>query len=351
MMVILFLSFPAGSGSYGRAPPDVGGIVLFGFKIPGIYPRGGPPNIAPNPPPGLTLKLPWPQITIGPDHKPTYPVYPDPEEEICETATASVCTTTLSYGIVAKRAAEGAAPTVAPRIPPEEFQKLNKRAVTTTTSTVSFCTQVTGCGASDITSTTSIKSTATTNPRVIIPRDPGSVNDIRTTLQLQLGISRLDLFESRTGQLGTIFFFVPAFTDAQTEDIQGHAQVAAAYVPKGPLTIAYWKVSSEPISGEESPAGDDDWFMDTLNSTKNELQERSILVKRSEIVQSNVPDVMVVLSWPPGISPVPEVEITGSTRRRARALIYTISTMAPSLRTQNLVTCCSTSRCSWGRTP
>jgi hypothetical protein len=62
-------------------PPDVGGIVLNGFSEPGIYPeyvvlpripsflvltflcRGGPPDVGPNPPPGLTLKIPWPQIT------------------------------------------------------------------------------------------------------------------------------------------------------------------------------------------------------------------------------------------------------------------------------------------------
>ncbi|KAL3476673.1 glycosyl hydrolase family 71-domain-containing protein [Aspergillus californicus] len=41
--------------------------------------------------------------------------------------------------------------------PSEGFQRLNKRAATTTTSTISFCTQVTGCGASDITSPTSLK--------------------------------------------------------------------------------------------------------------------------------------------------------------------------------------------------
>ncbi|KAF7182915.1 hypothetical protein CNMCM7691_002659 [Aspergillus felis] len=289
-------------------PPNVGGIVLPGFKNPGVYPRGGPPPVGPNPPPGLTLKIPWPQITIGPDRKPTYPNKPDPEDN-CKTATASVCTTTLSYGIVAKRAAEGAAPTVAPRIPFEEFQKVNKRAVTTTTSTISFCTQVTGCGASDITSTESIQSTATTNPRVVIPRDPRSVNDIRTTLQQQLWGSVMELFESRTDQLGTMFFFVPAFTDDQTAAIRGHAQVADAYIPGGILTQAYWNMARDPTSGGGPFAGDDDddWFMETLNGTKSELQERSILAKRSETVQSNLPNVMALLSWPPGMGPVPDV--------------------------------------------
>ncbi|KAL2844872.1 glycosyl hydrolase family 71-domain-containing protein [Aspergillus pseudodeflectus] len=205
-------------------PPDVGGVVLSGFTEPGIYPEGGPPAVAPNPPPGLTLKLPWPQITIGPDLKPTYPEQPEPDEDICETATASVCTTTLSYGVVAKRAV---APTQAPQIHGEE---------------------------DEITTATSISATATTQPRGIIPRDTRRVDGVRTTLQQQLGGSSLDLFESRTDLLGTIFFFVPAFTDDQTAAIR----------------------------------------------------ERSVLAKRSETVQSNQPDVMAMLSWPPGTGPVPQ---------------------------------------------
>jgi hypothetical protein len=49
-------------------------------------------------------------------------------------------------------------------------------------------------------------------------------------------------------------------------------------------------------SGGGPPASNDDWFIDTLNSTESELQEQSILAKRSEIVQSNLPDIMVSLS-------------------------------------------------------
>ncbi|PKX88853.1 uncharacterized protein P174DRAFT_464602 [Aspergillus novofumigatus IBT 16806] len=196
------------------------GIVLPGFKNLGIYPKGGPPPVGPNPPLGLTLKIPWPQIIIGPDRKPTYPDKPDPEEDSCETATASVCTTTLSYGIVAKRAAEGAAPTWAPQIPFED----------------------------DITMMTVIATTATAIPCVVIPRDPRNIDGIRTTLQQQLGGSVLDLFKSRMDQLGTMFFFVPAFTSDQTD--------------------AIWAT-------------------------------------RSEIVERNSPDNMVSLSWPPDIGPVP----------------------------------------------
>ncbi|KAL4885767.1 glycosyl hydrolase family 71-domain-containing protein [Aspergillus karnatakaensis] len=287
-------------------PPHVGGIVLPGFREPGIYPPGGPPPLAPNPPPGLTLKAPWPRITIGTDRKPTYPEKPDQDENVCETATASVCTTTLSYGIVAKRTV---APTAAPGIATEEFvQKLTKRATTTTTSTISFCTQVTGCGATDITSTSSIESTATTNPRVVIPRDPGSVDGIRTTLQQQLGGAQPELFESRTDALGTLFFFVPAFTDDQTAAIRGHAQVADAYIPRGQLTLGYWGALQIPTTEGGLSAWDDeeDSVLDILNSTKRELYERSNLVKRSEIFQSDQEDYMVSLSWPAGIGPVPQ---------------------------------------------
>jgi hypothetical protein len=252
----------------------------------------------------LTLLFDLPS-SIGPDCKPMYPDKPDPEEVSCEMATASVCTTTLSYGIVAKRAAEGAAPTRAPRIPFEEYWKLTKRAVTMTTSTISFCTQVTGCGVTNIMTTTAIATTATPIPRVVIPHDPWSVDGIRTALQQQLGGSALDLFESRTDQLGTMFFFVPAFTNDQTDAIKGHAQVADAYIPQGQL-ISYLGMARDPTSGGGPPASDDDWFMDTLNSTESELQERSILAKRSEIVQSNLPGVMVSLSWPYGIGPVPD---------------------------------------------
>jgi hypothetical protein len=102
-----------------------------------------------------------------------------------------------------------------------------------------------------------------------------------------------------------MFFFVPAFTNEQTAVIWGHEQVADAYIPRGQLMVRFWGVARNPTSEGGPPAGDDDWFMDTLNSTESELQERSILAKRSEIVESNSPDVMVSLSWPPDIGPVP----------------------------------------------
>ncbi|KAJ0413073.1 glycosyl hydrolase family 71-domain-containing protein [Aspergillus carlsbadensis] len=289
-------------------PPNVGGIILSGFTEPGIYPEGGPPPVAPNPPPGLTLKIPWPQITIGANLKPTYPEQPN-QDDVCETATASVCTTTLSYGVVAKRAV---APTQAPQIPSEEeTRRLTKRATTTTTSTISFCTQVTGCGATEITTTSSEASTATAHARVIIPRDTGNVDGIKTALQQQLVGTEHDLFESRSDQLGTIFFFVPAFTDAQTAAVRVHAQVADAYIPYGPLTHSFWGMIRDPTSEGEPFAGDDDdedWIMamDAVNRTESGLHERSILAKRSETVQSGTFGEMAMLSWAPGQGPVPE---------------------------------------------
>jgi hypothetical protein len=86
---------------------------------------------------------------------PTYSP-PDPDDDICETATATICTYTESFGVVAKRPADkptAIEPTITPapevRAPFEEHLLLEKRDTTTATSTVSFCTVVTGCGASD----------------------------------------------------------------------------------------------------------------------------------------------------------------------------------------------------------
>jgi len=151
-------------------PPGFGGIVLHGFEKPGIYPRGGPPGIGPGPLlPGIKLpKIPWPPIKILPDNTPEYPEQPDPDEHMCETATASVCTYTTSFGVVGKR--DLASPTITPasRVPFAEFLRLGKRdETTTTTTTISFCTQVTGCGATDITETSSATSTATPTAYVI----------------------------------------------------------------------------------------------------------------------------------------------------------------------------------------
>lgn len=235
------------------------------------------------------MKLCFLTTRIGPNHKPTYPDKPDPEEDSCKTATADVCTTTLSYGVVAKRSVD------APRIPFTEFRKLGKRAVTTTTSTISFCTRVTGCGETDITKTTTAASTATPNIRVVIPRDPKNVAGLRSALQRQLpGDS--GFYESQTNELGTIFFFIPSFTDAETDTIRNHAEVADAYIPRGELTVGYWGGIRNPSSQAKEHHGQ--------NGTEAGTR-RSSHVKRAELVDSNVLNPMVLLSWPPNTGGVP----------------------------------------------
>ncbi|OIW23586.1 pectin lyase-like protein, partial [Coniochaeta ligniaria NRRL 30616] len=65
---------------------------------PGIYPPGPPPGFIKFPP-GWDIKgtlPPWPRITIGQDHVMTYEG--DPEKQ-CETESASICSTTTSYGV------------------------------------------------------------------------------------------------------------------------------------------------------------------------------------------------------------------------------------------------------------
>lgn len=227
--------------------------------------------------------------SIGPNRKPTYPDKPDPEEDSCKTATADICTTTLSYGVVAKRSVD------APRIPFTEFRKLGNRAVTTTTSTISFCTRVTGCGETDITKTTTAASTATATIRVVIPRDPKNVAGLRSALQRQLpGDS--GFYESQTNELGTIFFFIPFFTDAETDTIRNHAEVADAYIPRGELTLDFWGGISNPSTQPKESHG--------KNGTKAGAR-RSIHIKRAELVDSAVLNPMALVSWPPNTGGVP----------------------------------------------
>ncbi|KAK4096835.1 carbohydrate-binding module family 24 protein [Parathielavia hyrcaniae] len=278
-------------------PPGFGGVVLWGFRLPGIYPIGGPPRIGPGPlPPGVTLKLPWPQITIGLDLKPTYSRTPNPDETYCESATAEICTTTLSYGVVAKR--NVAAATQAPRVPFEEFAafKFAKRAITTTTSTISFCTRVQGCGATDITETTSVAATAVSTPRVVIPRDPMNVAGIRDAIQQQPAGTN-SFFESRTDQLGTNFFFLHASTDAQTDAIRGNSLVREVYIPKGIATAQDLSISK--TGGGRLDNGEQ------FYSNHTTKQERAVLSKRAEKVDPGVPDVMALLSWPPNTGVIP----------------------------------------------
>lgn len=234
-------------------------------------------------------------ISIGPDLKPTYSSKPDPDDR-CETATATICTSTLSYGILAKRAAV----TQAPRIPFEEFGRFGKRAVTTATATISFCTNAVGCGVTGVTATATTSTVDQPTAHVVIPLDPMNVAGIRTAIQQQPPGSN-QFWESRTDQLGTNFFFVPYITNAQANAIRNHAQVKDAYIPTGNLMSAYVGLVPD-IQTEGKGLVESD-----LSDANSTVHERSVLSKRAETVESGVQDNMVILSWPPGSGAVPSV--------------------------------------------
>ncbi|KAK4187709.1 glycosyl hydrolase [Podospora australis] len=291
-------------------PPNFGGIILFGFRLPGIYPAGGPPRIGPGPlPPGLDLKKIWPQITIGPNLKPTFPSGPDPEnDDVCETATASFCTTTLSYGVMAKRTLiSGPVVTEAPVIPFAEFNKLERRATTTKTSTISTCKTVTGCGETDITSTTATQSVETPWPRVVIPKSHNFVVSLRSSLERQFG-SQAGYFESKTDALGTLFFYIPRITLSQANALQADSSlgIASVHIPRGPGMLKYGK---RPAGLRKR--GLDDELAGLLNKTEPELHVAR-LGKRAQTSQANAELAMVALSWPPGAGPVPPLGSRGA---------------------------------------
>ncbi|KAG4428636.1 hypothetical protein IFR05_015880, partial [Cadophora sp. M221] len=76
----------------------LGGIILWGFEFPGIYPGGGPPPFPKLPTPvpfDFPPKIEWPPITIGADLIPIYNK-PDPDEDECKTTSVSSCFTTIS---------------------------------------------------------------------------------------------------------------------------------------------------------------------------------------------------------------------------------------------------------------
>lgn len=236
-----------------------------------------------------THQLNVPARRILPDLTPVYPTEPDPEEEVCESATASVCTTTLSYDLVVKRDRPAPTVTPAPDYPFGEFMNVRKRATTTATTTVSFCTQVTGCGAEDITRTTTEQSVATSWPRVVMPNDPMSVDNIRTAITQQVGIE----YESKSDYLGTIFFYLGSCTDDQAEILRAVAGVADVYIPRGELTKGYYGRINIPSTGEGQGEGDH-YDEDASNSTTHTLN------KRGSAGYSNlIREEMLQLSWPP----------------------------------------------------
>lgn len=126
------------------------------------------------------------------------------------------------------------------------------------------------------------------------------VAGIRSAIQQQQPAGANSFWESKTDQLGTNFFFV-SLTDEQANTIRNNPLVKHVYVPMGPLVQSGLSIlprmQTEGNSPVESNPSDG-------NSTIN---ERSALAKRAEIVVPNEPDTMVLLSWPPGTGPVPEM--------------------------------------------
>lgn len=242
---------------------------------------------------------------IGQDLKPTFPSKPS-EDDICSSVTVNLCTTTLSYAVVAKRGLVEPGETPAPKIPFTEI--LNKRAqqaTTTKTSTISFCTSVTGCGVTDITETSTVYSTAAPTPHVIIPKDPKNVGNIRSTLQKEVGNN---FFESATTALGTVFFYVPGYNGAWADQMKTSGDVDDAYIPRGQLTKQWYPTFPDgttedtthvksSVTGEMTPDFNSSHF------------ERSLLSKRAQVEEpweyQKTDTEMIILSWSPGFGRVP----------------------------------------------
>ncbi|KAB5522871.1 putative peptidase, partial [Coniochaeta sp. 2T2.1] len=261
---------------------------------PNTEDSGGPPRIGPGPfPPGIRLPpIPWPQITIGPGSVPTYSQM-DPDEDVCETATAQICTYTESFDVLAKFAANRTTPTLV-----LSMHTYDKRATTTATSTISFCTSVTGCGATDITETSTSSVLATPSPHVIIPADPLNVGALREAVQQR------DMYESATDGLGTMFFFIPALTEEQVRSTRERPDVSAVYFPKGPCTKNTWNALNAADGTGAAP----------LHREKpqfsNNSRTTSCLRKRGEVAQpytlsSEFSNLEIgLISQPPGTGPI-----------------------------------------------
>lgn len=214
---------------------------------------------------------------------------------------------------MAKRPADKATITPAPqaRAPFEEHFLHHKRETTTATSTVSFCTVVTGCGASDIDETESIVDTEVPRPYVVILRNPKVVSD---GLRVTIGFLSEDFYESRTDFLGTMFFFIPSLTTAQMDSIAAFAEVAEVYTPRGTLTqdLFPFNPANIPENPDEEPPS---FFRNVTHFEPNgTYMRRHVLEKKAEIAQPWYADThapnepmtmeMVMLSWPPGNGPV-----------------------------------------------
>lgn len=243
--------------------------------------------------------------SIGQDLKPTFSSKPS-ENDICSSVTVNLCTTTLSYAVVAKRGLVEPEETPAPEIPfTELLNKRGQQATTTKTSTISFCTSVTGCGVTSITETSTVTSTTAPTPHVIIPKDPKNVGNIRSTLQKQVGSN---FFESATTALGTVFFYVPGYNGAWANQIKTSGDVDDAYIPIGQLT-KQWYPTFEDGTTEDTTNVKSSLTGNMTPDFNSSYFERPLLSKRAQVEEPweyrKTDTEMILLSWSPGFGRVP----------------------------------------------
>ncbi|KAK3943341.1 hypothetical protein QBC46DRAFT_420765 [Diplogelasinospora grovesii] len=120
--------------------------------------RGPPPINVLQLPPGISIEgslPPWPQITIGPDHLPTYSSEPDQ----CQTETASLCATTSSIGPSATSTISTCAPLIGCSVTSSATTSTTSAscASATVTDYVVLCETISGSG--EVTSCSTISTT------------------------------------------------------------------------------------------------------------------------------------------------------------------------------------------------
>ncbi|KAF2125602.1 glycoside hydrolase family 55 protein [Dothidotthia symphoricarpi CBS 119687] len=287
-------------------PPDIGGWVLSGWDI-GIYPPAPPPPPGPppgpNPPPAISFQpIPWPEITIGPDHIPTYLPH-DPDDEPCETEEAELCTTTVSIGTARRRNNKRNSQQfgTSTKIVMIDGKVVKRQQDATRTTTVASCLTVTGCHVrgTDLTTTT-VEPTATPAPYIVYPASPIFVGNLRTALLALPG----GFYESVSPTLGTMFFFMNGITAPDVERLQAQSAqlgIQDIYMPHGMLTRGEASFLNPVIEAVSVP--EDETSIWHANMTEkfgiDTAADIIALRKRAEASDSNTKPEMAALSWGP----------------------------------------------------
>jgi hypothetical protein len=128
------------------------------------------------------------------------------DDESCETATASVCTTYLSYGV-------------------------DTEGTTTTTATASLCTENIGCSASGVatTSATTVTSTPSSVPYVIYPVDGTNSAQVAQIASLLISLrvpTSLPYYVSQSSQGLGVSFWYAVLTPAQVDALASNNYVS-----------------------------------------------------------------------------------------------------------------------------